>query len=527
MQQNLPEEGIGLEEIFHRLIKSKNTIIISTIIVTISAAIFAFQKPIIYSTSGLIEIGNHRIEGNERNTLIESSEKLISELKITFIHKDDLIMKKSAQSQNASNGQLMMGFNITLQPIEDRLVRVFTESQSIKSGSNLLNEITDYAINRHEVMINDAAQKSINKKIASIEQLDSAILLNKGLFKSQLENELSNTESKIASVKAKILNINEEIELYDNKRAADKITAARSKVVFQENKLSKVKFDIASAKTRIQNINEEIDYYTEREESDRVLKISQIENTLPFITKKIVLIKQLIIDEKANLALLADNPAIFLNRASVSPTLDQIISEYEKNLVDLNIEKSELTFQLIALNKQNTSNNNFLKQINLENDKRSNQSKLADLNRELAEINYDIGNISEKVYFNTDTKTIFDLVKRERTETIILGNLNKELSEIRYMIKNKNNVDNIYFDSNMAKNLFDLVKAKNSEEAHLKLLINKKPISTKIVSTPLSSKVSHKSLTIAIAFVLGLILGVFIVLIRYYLEIFKKTLKKN
>ena len=91
MQQNLPEEGIGLEEIFHRLIKSKNTIIISTIIVTISAAIFAFQKPIIYSTSGLIEIGNHRIEGNERNTLIIETQS--NEISARLRYEDSNIKK--------------------------------------------------------------------------------------------------------------------------------------------------------------------------------------------------------------------------------------------------------------------------------------------------------------------------------------------------------------------------------------------------------------------------------------------------
>jgi len=81
-------------------------------------------------------------------------------------------------------------------------------------------------------------------------------------------------------------------------------------------------------------------------------EIHKLENRLPTLNDKIISTKDVILMEKGNLTLLQSSPSLLRERASQSPTLDQIIFSYRNKLIDIEFEKREIVRDLDILKKQ-------------------------------------------------------------------------------------------------------------------------------------------------------------------------------
>ena len=182
------EETIDLKDIINQLVASKKLIIIIVLLSSILAFFYSSLKPPTFTSKALVEIGHHNvmninenegrpkylkiIEGDE--TLIESAAKiesaanLVRELNIFFDHKNQNGIHSGALS-----------FSI----IEGRLIEIRTTAPSSEIAINSVNKITSYILDRHENIVNANIQRNLNLINTNLEQLNSEIEFNKGLFK--------------------------------------------------------------------------------------------------------------------------------------------------------------------------------------------------------------------------------------------------------------------------------------------------------------------------------------------------------
>ena len=272
MQNNNPnsylqEDEIELKEIFKFLINSKKLLIAITLVITILGAIYSFQKVPEYKSTALIEIGGYNTFSNEKG-LIEPAKDLIQDLKINFIYKNSSL----------SNEKGLVDA-LVFRLIEKKLLQIEYISSSAEKNNNLLNEIVEYIVNRHSLLL-----------------------------------------------EANKLRISNQIK-------ADKL---------------RISNQIKADKFRISN------------------QIESLNNELSITDLKINELNKVIVEDEDNLKLLASNPDLFLQRATQSPTLNQIIFSYNNQLIDLRAnkinlsqEKDSLELELKLLESRDSESNDI------------------------------------------------------------------------------------------------------------------------------------------------------------------------
>ena len=194
----LPEDEIDLKDILKLLINSKKLIISITLIITTLGAIYASQKTPVYKSTALIEIGNDVFADNDKYNQIpiEPAKSLIKELTINFIYKQQE--------------------NVSMNTIEDRLIRFNTKSNNPEMNIDLLNKIIGYIENRHSNLISKKKKRITNQLTYKIESLDdhieynfSALLLRISNQIESLNNQIDSLNNQLPTLDAKIESINE------------------------------------------------------------------------------------------------------------------------------------------------------------------------------------------------------------------------------------------------------------------------------------------------------------------------------
>lgn len=263
------EGEVNLNILFSKLFEAKKTIILITLFTTILSFIYSEQQKPFYKSNTVIEIGDI----NNNNDLIEDLDQLISELNIDFIH---IIFKENYSK---------IKFNI----LESRLLELQVLSESDEINRDLLNEVSNYVINRHEAIVKN------------------------------------NTQEKIKKLTNKLLIVKNEIDFYNS--------------------------------LLIKNNNED-------RELINVMN-NEIENSLEAIDKKNIILKQMIIDDQSNLALLNDNYEFLVLRAAQSPSLQEEISSYKTSIIENNLQREILLLEKVSLEKRLKllDNNNLSPQL--------------------------------------------------------------------------------------------------------------------------------------------------------------------
>jgi len=198
--------------------------------------------------------------------------------------------------------------NISMNKFENKIISLEITSSSAENNENLLTEIINYIDERHS---------------------NFALLDTK-----QKKNEISH----------KIEIIESEISLY------------KSQNLFN---LANIEFEISLLK---ENMRADLEAEISKLESE----ISKLESGLPIIDQEISQLKQVIIEDTANLNLLK-NTNLSLERAANSPTLEQIISSYKSKIFQLTRERnnnisdiSSLSQELDALKKNSLQSDDLL-----------------------------------------------------------------------------------------------------------------------------------------------------------------------
>jgi capsular polysaccharide biosynthesis protein len=282
------ENEIDLKEIFKILLKSKKLILSTILIFTTASIIYSLSLKPSYLTSTKLEIGYYEMSDGAQK-LIEKPSNLISGLKV-------LIMKNPDDKFNQ---------NVSMNSFEGKLINLETTSSSVEQNEDLLNEVIRYINKRHS---NLAILTNVQKK-------------------AQISNEIETLESKISFIKGIHINNNQMKKLTINRNLEN----VKSEVSFIKAK----QFD----KNRLK-------------QSKIKDRIAQLKSDLPFIDLEISQLEKLIIDDTYNLSLLTRNEKTQTERATNSPTLEQIIFSYNSEINDLNAKKYMNVLETKSLNNQ-------------------------------------------------------------------------------------------------------------------------------------------------------------------------------
>jgi len=269
LNNELLNDEIDLSELLSSIFNSKKLIILITLASALLSFIYFSQEDAKYKSTVIIEIGSYNLLNGEKK-LVEPIQKLIKQLKINLIYKQ----------------QLKSGKKLNFNSIEDRLLQISFTSPS----------------------------PEINEKI-----LKKAIIFSQESHMEILFNIANPTSEKIKALDTEIEFLNKTIEI--------KIKALDSEIKFLKNSIAN-----SSSKT-----------------------IKAIDNKIPLLKNKIKFLSKLIPEEENNLLLLNSNPAALLQRASTSPTMQQVIYKHNEQIIDLTNEiqnlqqeKDTLELQLIA-----------------------------------------------------------------------------------------------------------------------------------------------------------------------------------
>ena len=190
-------------------------------------------------------------------------------------------------------------------------------------------------------------------------------------------------------------------------------------------------------------------------------EIDILNNRIPTIDKQIKSLNDIITADKNNLLLLNSSPSLLLQRTAQTPTLDQVIFSYVTKVIDLKYEKIKLSQEKDSLENQLKS----LESNNLE---------------------------ANAVFISQEKDSLEDQLKR-------LESNNRDL-----------------------KAVLKLSQEKDSLELKLEFLMKQNPINTKSIGEIVSKQVNHGALLIFIAFIVGLFLSIFTVLINNSFKTFIK-----
>ena len=81
-------------------------------------------------------------------------------------------------------------------------------------------------------------------------------------------------------------------------------------------------------------------------------RVKDLSDEIPILSKKINLLEQLIVADEKNLSLIMTNPELLIERAAQSPILDSIILTYKLQIIDLEIQKIQISENINLLEHQ-------------------------------------------------------------------------------------------------------------------------------------------------------------------------------
>jgi LPS O-antigen subunit length determinant protein (WzzB/FepE family) len=178
--------------------------------------------------------------------------------------------------------------NLRLKAIASRLIEIKYTYPLIENNNELVDKLVKYLKIKHSKILITKTKEVEDQLIDEIELIEAQIEFANSVFLSQ------NADKKL-DVSNHVERINSQIE-----------------------------FEKVNEKLRISN------------------RIDTISDRLPTLSEKIKAVKKVIIEDESNLKLLASKPDLLIQRASESPTLNQIIYSYSVELLNFEAEMDSL-----------------------------------------------------------------------------------------------------------------------------------------------------------------------------------------
>ena len=167
------EDEIDLRQLMCILLASKKLIVVTTVIITLLAGIYAFTKTPIYEANALVEIGNYKLHNNDKASLY-SAPDLVKKLNILFI---DVFKNEKDRDYQISG--------ISTPNNANNFIEIKAQAISNEIASRGLTKVVSYIQTKHQVILDDVRNRreleinNINTKINNIKNKEMVLLSNK------------------------------------------------------------------------------------------------------------------------------------------------------------------------------------------------------------------------------------------------------------------------------------------------------------------------------------------------------------
>jgi len=304
---------IDFRKIYKVIINSKILIILITLSFSSLAFIYSSQKTSVFKSTAILEVGTYHdiyskdgtyndININEKN--IETVKDLIRNVRV------DLIFKQQLTEVN----KLEFG------SIEDQLLEINYSAPIDEFNENLIKETVIYIETKHSDILNRINNLNKQQILSEIENINNSL------------NYLNNSNKQ--QILSEIENINNSLNYLNN-----------------SNK-QQILSEIENINSEIENVNNSLNYLKNSNKQRILSEIENVNNKLPVLKNKIRLLEIVILQDKENIELLKSAPLLQLERASRSPTLEQIVFSYKNDLNDFNLNLIDLLRQKALLELQ-------------------------------------------------------------------------------------------------------------------------------------------------------------------------------
>jgi len=421
------DDEIDLLELLRTLYSSKKLIIIVTLAFSLLAFIYTTQKEVEYQSTVILELGSYDLINGEKK-LIEPVSSLIKKLKVNQVSKN----------LNTLN------FNA----IEDHFLEINYTSPSPEFNENSIKEAIKFSQESYEGTL----AKIVNSFSEKIVTIDNAV----GFIKLNAINAIKSIDSEVEFIKNSI----------KNQQKSQKLNAINA---------------IKSIDSEVEFIKNSIKNQQKSQKLNAINAIKTIDSEIPALESKIKFLLELIPAEENNLLLLKSNPSALLQRASSSPTLQQIIYSYNEQTITLKNQVQNLQQEKEALELQvkSIAEGKFASE------------ELFKLQQEKDALELQVKSIAEGKFASEE---LFKLQQEKDTLEMQI----KSIAEGEFI----------------SEELFKLNQEKDTLEMQLKL-VNDQTNSTQPIREFVTSEIKTKTLLIIlIGTILGFIFSIFIVFIR-------------
>lgn len=232
------EVEIDFRAIFKALIESKKLMMSTMLIFTIASIIYSLSLKPLYISSVQLEIGYVELDDGHRGTreLIESTSDLISDLKVLMMKNPDDKFKQ----------------DVTIKPLQGRVIKLETTSDSAEKNENLLTEMIKHIDERHSYLEKLITNQRNNLLSFEIENTLAEITHVKSKLSDQSQSEylniISNLDKEDKSVEHLKL-------LYRNSLYKDEVFSLNQKLSILNQELEKANSTVSSKSQVINSID--------------------------------------------------------------------------------------------------------------------------------------------------------------------------------------------------------------------------------------------------------------------------------
>ena len=203
MQTNLPEQNyyqedeIDLKQLFKTLWDKKALISTITLLITLIAGVYAFNKTPIYGATALVEIGNYKLHNNNNNNnnnkaILDSSADLSKKLNILFI---DMFKNDEDKDYEITS--------ISIPKKANNFLEIKAEATSNKLASSAVQKVISFIQDKHQIILDDVKNRreleinNLNTKINNIKNKEIKLLAQKIDIQEQNLNDYKNQLTQI------------------------------------------------------------------------------------------------------------------------------------------------------------------------------------------------------------------------------------------------------------------------------------------------------------------------------------------
>ena len=177
-EKYLQEDEIDLRELFKTILDKKVFIVIFTLVITILAAIYAYNKTPIYEAKALLEIGEYK------KNPVDDAVALEKKLSTIFIDMEKNLKDKTSQISNISVVKGLKNF-----------LEIKSESTSNEEAKNEILKVLTFVQNEHEKILDDV-KKQKEMELRNIDlQISDIKSKSVALIDKKIENNIKNLKS--------------------------------------------------------------------------------------------------------------------------------------------------------------------------------------------------------------------------------------------------------------------------------------------------------------------------------------------